>query len=137
MDVIELLEQDHRKVEELFSQYETSPDDATADQICQELDVHATVEEEIVYPRLADIDPDLKQHADEEHGTAKGLIGQIRDRIGNVRELVEQLKASVEHHVEEEESKAFPEMRDQLAAELEDLGAAVARRKEDLQSSRH
>ena len=137
MDVIELLEQDHRKVEELFSQYEASPDDATADQICQELDVHATVEEEIVYPRLADIDPELKQHADEEHGTAKGLIGQIRDRIGNVRELVEQLKASVEHHVEEEESKAFPEIRDQLAAELEDLGAAVARRKEDLQSSGH
>ena len=137
MDVIELLEQDHRKVEELFSQYEASPDDATADQICQELDVHATVEEEIVYPRLADIDPELKQHADEEHGTAKGLIGQIRDRIGNVRELVEQLKASVEHHVEEEESKAFPEMRAQLAAELEDLGVAVARRKEDLQSSGH
>ena len=137
MDVIELLEQDHRKVEELFSLYEASPDDATADQICQELDVHATVEEEIVYPRLADIDPDLKQHADEEHGTAKGLIGQIRDRIGNVRELVEQLKVSVEHHVEEEESKAFPEMRAQLAAELEDLGVAVARRKEDLQSSGH
>ncbi len=134
MDVIELLEQDHRKVEQLFSRYEASPDDATADEICQELDVHAAVEEEIIYPRLAEIDPELKQHADEEHGTAKGLIGQIRDRIGNVRELVEQLKASVEHHVEEEESKAFPEMRDQLAAELDDLAAAVARRKQELQS---
>lgn len=65
----------------------------------------------------------------------QGLIGQIRDRIANVRELVEQLKASVEHHVEEEESKAFPKLRDQLAAELEDLGAAVARRKKELQSS--
>lgn len=134
MDVTELLEQDHRKVEELFSQYEASQDDATADQICQELEAHATVEEEIVYPRLAEIDPELEQHAEQEHGTAKGLIGQIRDRIGNVPELVEQLKASVEHHVEEEESKAFPEMRDQLAAELEDLGAAVARRKDELQS---
>jgi hypothetical protein len=50
MDVTELLQQDHRKVEGLFDQYKSTQDDATVEQICQELEGHTTVEEEIVYP---------------------------------------------------------------------------------------
>jgi iron-sulfur cluster repair protein YtfE (RIC family) len=84
MDVTELLQQDHRTVEGLFSQYRATQDDATVEQICQELERHTTVEEEIVYPRLAEIDPELEQHAEEEHATAKELIAQIRSRPDNV-----------------------------------------------------
>ena len=88
MDVTELLQQDHRTVEGLFSQYKSTQDDAIVEQICQELDRHATVEEEIVYPRLAEIDPKLEQHAEEEHATAKELIAQVRSRPDDVARLV-------------------------------------------------
>jgi hypothetical protein len=35
-NVIKLLEQDHRKVEELFTQFEKTPEKSIALQICQE-----------------------------------------------------------------------------------------------------
>jgi hypothetical protein len=50
MDVTALLQQDHRTVEGLFSQYKSTQDDATVEQICQELERHTTIEEAIVYP---------------------------------------------------------------------------------------
>jgi hemerythrin superfamily protein len=132
MDVTELLQQDHRTVEGLFSQYRATQDDATVEQICQELERHTTVEEEIVYPRLAEIDPELEQHAEEEHATAKELIAQVRSRPDDVARLVEQLQQSVQDHVEEEESKAFPALRQRLGDELDDLGKAVEQRKQEL-----
>jgi hypothetical protein len=46
--------------------------------------------------------------------------------------LVEELEAAVQHHVQEEETKAFPAMRERLADELDSLGTAVEQRKRDL-----
>ena len=53
-DVTTLLEQDHREVEQLFTEFEQTGDREIALQICQELEIHTTVEEEIVYPVLAE-----------------------------------------------------------------------------------
>jgi hemerythrin superfamily protein len=135
MDVIELLQQDHRKVEGLFNDYQSSMDDETAEQICDELEIHTTIEEEIVYPRLGEIDAELAQHAEEEHDKAKSLIDQIRAKPDDIAGLVQQLQQAVQHHVNEEETKAFPEMRSRLGAELEELGAAVEERKQALKAS--
>ena len=53
-DAIALLKADHRKVEDLFEKFETAKDadrkKALALEICTELTVHATIEEEIFYP---------------------------------------------------------------------------------------
>src|SRR4051812_15718458 len=134
MDVTKLLEQDHRKVEGLFSQYQSSPSDETAQQICQELEVHTSVEEELVYPRLADIDPELEQHAEDEHSQAKELIARIRSGSGDVTALMTQLESAVQEHVQEEESQAFPELREQLGNELDQLGDQVQQRKQEMMS---
>ena len=134
MDVIELLQQDHRMVEGLFNDYQSTHSEATVEQICQELEIHTTVEEEIVYPRLAEIDAELEQHAEEEHEKAKGLIEQIRNQPDDLAGLVQLLQQAVQDHVNEEETKAFPEMRARLGAELEDLGAAVEERKQALKA---
>ena len=48
--VIKLIEQDHREVEELFSQFEQSGDKNIAMKICQELDAHTDAEEKAFYP---------------------------------------------------------------------------------------
>jgi len=76
-NVLELLNTDHREVEQLFSQFESTQDFSIARQICQELTVHAAVEEEIVYPVLASINEEVEQEAEEEHDEAKELIARI------------------------------------------------------------
>src|SRR5688572_13103732 len=77
-NVIELLNQDHREVEQLFAQFESTQDFDIALQICAELTLHATVEEEIVYPVLERIDAETEQEAEEEHAEAKELIARIQ-----------------------------------------------------------
>ena len=81
---IDLLEQDHREVEEWFDEYnELKEDDgrkrALVEKICLALKVHAQIEEEIFYPqaREATKDNDLIDEAAVEHATVKHLIGEI------------------------------------------------------------
>ncbi|HEX7166445.1 MAG TPA: hemerythrin domain-containing protein [Acidimicrobiales bacterium] len=134
-DVTELLSQDHRTVEQLFAQFESTKDYAIAQKICEELTVHATVEEEIVYPQLQKIDAELEKHAEEEHDEAKTLIAKIRNMAADDAQLaptVLKLKESVEHHVEEEEGKAWPQIRSELADRLDTLGTKVEERKQQL-----
>ena len=52
-DAIALLKADHRKVEDLFEKFENARSDrkqALVQEICTELCIHATIEEEIFYP---------------------------------------------------------------------------------------
>ncbi len=81
-DAIALLKQDHRTVAELFGQFEKASGDGRkqklAQQICLELSVHATIEEEIFYPACeGKVDEDLLKEAYVEHDGAKVLIAEI------------------------------------------------------------
>jgi iron-sulfur cluster repair protein YtfE (RIC family) len=138
-DVIELLNHDHREVEKLFAQFERSQSWDTVVQICQELEVHTQVEEEIVYPPLASIDGKLEREAEKEHDEAKQLIAKIRrggENASGLMETVTKLKEAVEHHVQEEESEAWPKMRDELGqSQLNELGTQVKQRKQELLSN--
>ena len=132
-DVTRLLEQDHRKVEELFAQFQESGEPSIARTICDELTIHTTVEEEAVYPRLRDIDREGAQEAQKEHDEAKRLIARIRNAGGGeLSSLMQELQKAIEHHVEEEESEIFPEMRERLGTELELMGGRVQQRKQEL-----
>lgn len=83
VDAVELLEADHREVEELFAQFEASESDADkrdlAIAICVALKVHARLEEEIFYPAAFAVldDKSLLDEAQVEHASAKDLIAQI------------------------------------------------------------
>jgi len=132
MDVTQLLEQDHRKVEGMFADYDRDHDAGVLAQICQELEIHTTVEEEIVYPRLAELDRAMEEHAEEEHAEAKELIAQIRAGDPDAQTLARQLQQAIQEHVGEEESEAFPLMRERLAGELETMGDQARQRKEQL-----
>ena len=79
LDAIALLKEDHRKVEGLFEQFEKArkPDrkEALAKEICTELMVHASIEEEIFYPSCnSEVEEDLLNEAYVEHDGAKVLI---------------------------------------------------------------
>jgi len=100
-----------------------------------ELEVHTQVEEEIVYPALASIDRPLEKHAEDEHKQAKRLIEQIRSNgsdAGETEALARKLEAAVQEHVQEEESKALPELRQRAADQLDDMGTRVEERKKVL-----
>lgn len=134
-NALELLNHDHREVEQLFAQFESTQDFSIALQICRELTVHAAVEEEIVYPVLAEINEDVEQEAEEEHDDAKELIARIEgmtpDHPGLVATVMK-LKGAIEHHVEEEESEAWTEMRKGASDQLDELGRQVEQRKQEL-----
>jgi hemerythrin superfamily protein len=137
-NVIELLNQDHREVEQLFSQFESTQDFDIALQICQELTVHATVEEEIVYPVLERIDPEIEHEAEKEHAEAKELIARIQSMSPGDPDLVStvmKLKAGIVHHVEEEEGEAWPKMRSDAGDRLTSLGQQVEERKLEIVST--
>lgn len=138
-DAITLLKQDHRTVERMFERFERTGDSTIAQEICQELRVHTTIEEEIVYPVLRDkVDRTMAQEAQKEHQEAKQLIGRIERQNGGtqLRRLVTRLKQAIEQHVEEEETEVFPEMRQKVGGELTRMGDQLARRKQQLTSSR-
>jgi hemerythrin superfamily protein len=140
VDAIALLEGDHREVEQLFDQYEAAESNGDkariAEQICLALKVHAQIEEELFYPTAREKtgDADLVDEAIVEHMGAKSLIAQIEAMTpgqplydAKVKVLGEQIR----HHVEEEETELFPEVR-QTRMDLDALGARLAARKADL-----
>lgn len=133
-DPIALLERDHRAVEKLFERFEKTGDLDIARRICQELRLHANVEEELVYPLLeAKVDDKLARHSKNDHRAAKALVDRIeRLRVvdGGLRELMAQLKDVVLEHVVEEESTVFPKMEANVGQQLTALGEEIARRRE-------
>ncbi len=114
MDAIAMLKADHRKVEEIFEQFEKAASPAKkqslAMQACLELKVHTTIEEEIFYPACrGKIEDDLLNEAYVEHDGAKTLINEIEasspdDDFYDAK--VKVLSEEIEHHVEEEEKRA-------------------------------
>lgn len=146
VDAIELLTDDHRRVDEMFEEYEATKDSADDDDkeqrvvaICVELTVHATVEEEIFYPAareaVSDDDSDMLDEAEVEHATVKELVDQL-SAMSPAEALydakVKVLSEYVKHHVQEEEEKLFPALRE-TDLDLEALGAEIAQRKQELQ----
>jgi hemerythrin superfamily protein len=139
---LELLIADHRKVEDLFEQYESEKEGeeetrrALAAKICGQLTVHATVEEEIFYPWLRENldDMEMLEEAYVEHSSAKDLIAQI-ESAGDIDDAfnakVKVLSEYIKHHVKEEEQEIFPAVRDSKE-ELDELGQQIASRKGEL-----
>lgn len=121
-DALALLVADHEQVRSLFKQFEGLTDRAVvtkkkiADQICEELSIHAEMEEAVFYPAVRDLieDSDLMDEAVVEHEGAKNLIAQIRemqpgDDLYDAR--VKVLSEQIEHHVKEEEGEMFTKIR--------------------------
>ena len=140
-DAITLLTADHDKVKKLFKSFESSGANADKKQalvaeICTELTVHATIEEEIFYPaaREALEEQDLLDEAEVEHASAKELIAQLEDmkpgdELYDAKVTV--LGEYIDHHVKEEQEEMFPKIK-KAKLDLNALGAQMKARKEEL-----
>ena len=145
-DAVALIKADHREVEKLFNEFEDAGDRAyktkqqLVSQIIKELEVHATIEEEIYYPAVdAKAKKDGKElvaEAVEEHHVVKVLLGELatmsaEDDAFDAKVTV--LIENVRHHVEEEEEELLPQSEEILGdEELARLGEAMAARKQQL-----
>jgi hemerythrin superfamily protein len=143
-DAITLLTADHAKVKKLFKEFADlkegggSAEDKSGlvTQICNELKVHAEIEEEIFYPavRKAIDDGDLMDEALIEHAGAKELIAQLEDMSPD-DELydakVTVLGEQIQHHVKEEEGQMFPKAK-KAKVDGEALGVQMTERKAEL-----
>ena len=141
-DAVALLKEDHRKVEDLFAQFEKASGDGRkqklAEEICLELSVHAAIEEEIFYPACdGKVEDDLLKEAYVEHDGAKLLIAEIlagapSDEFYDSK--VKVLQEQIEHHVEEEEKRMeglFSQAK-KAGLDMDALGAELAARKQEL-----
>ena len=145
-DVLSLLRQDHEAVTELFEQYERgharmSPDrrQSIVQTICQELTIHAQIEEEIFYPAVAEQvkgAEDLVAEAQVEHEGMKRLVGELEaaepdEELYDAKVSV--LGEYVKHHVKEEQNEIFPRVR-KSKLDLEAMGEEIEARKSELKS---
>jgi hypothetical protein len=140
VDAISLLKADHRAVEDLFAQYESASGAASkqrlARQICQELIIHALIEEELFYPAVKpEIEKHLIEEAHVEHDGAKVLIAELlagspSDEFYDAK--VKVLSEEIKHHVKEEEQRdgIFAQSK-QADLDLVSLGEALEQRKQD------
>jgi hemerythrin-like domain-containing protein len=135
-DVIELLEHDHREVEEMFAEFERATDPkeqrTIADKIIIELVRHTEAEEQALYPAMRKALPDgdsLVEHEISEHSEAEEIMKKLdgMDPTGvQFGVLMGQLQGAITAHVKEEETDAFPRFRQNVSQdELDKLATMV------------
>jgi hemerythrin superfamily protein len=139
--VIEMLKEDHEKVKGLFEEFQESEGREQAEiakTAIQELEIHAQLEEKLVYPAIRDaIDEDDKMNeAMEEHHLVHVLIGELKklkpsdERFHAKFSVMGEL---VKHHIEEEEGEILPKA-EESNIDWEELEAQVTKKKEQLMS---
>ncbi|SRR6266540_4359406 len=142
MDAITLLKNDHKTVAKLFRDFERLGPRAfkskreIVSQIVKELSVHAAIEEQLFYPVMREIAPDVEEHvleSLEEHHVVKWTLSELEDMSPEHERFdakVKVLMESVRHHVEEEEKEWFPMVRERVRRKvLGELGDAMEQAK--------
>ena len=141
MDAFELLKSDHEKVAGIMEKIDGTTERALKTreelftQLKTELDIHAKIEETILYPVLekADESRDITLEAFEEHRLVKQLLNELAAEAKDDEKWTAKftvLKENVEHHVEEEEGEMFKKARKVLSKEeIEELGTRMEKAK--------
>ncbi len=138
--VTDMLRKDHTKVKGLFKKFEKTDNaqekQEIVDMVLTELQIHAELEEKIIYPAVRPKmnDEDLMDEAIEEHHVVHGVIGELKkmkpsDERYDAKVTV--LSELCKHHIKEEEEEMLPkaEKRD---IDWDSLYEQVVNRKEQL-----
>ena len=143
-DALVLLKADHKEIKRLFREFEKAGENATktkgtlVSKMIEALTVHTYLENEIVYPEVRKLLPDLEDdvlESYEEHHVADVLCMELfamspDDERFDAKTTV--LIENVEHHIEEEEEDWFPKVRAGVGRkELQEMGARMLERRKD------
>jgi hemerythrin superfamily protein len=146
VDPIKFLESQHREVEELFEKIEKTSDRATKTRnslfavLATKIELHAQIEEKVLYPAGKPVDEDTTLEAYEEHALVRDMIKKVQKTKSSDETFMAKvtlLKELIEHHVKEEESEYFPKLKEKLGDEaLADLGLKLKRAHDRLKTPR-
>jgi len=138
-DAIVMLKDDHKQIRRTFREFESAGDGALrtkarlVDQMIELLTVHTYIENEVMYPRVRELLPQLEDdvlESYEEHHVADLLVMELvtmspADERFDAKTTV--LIENVRHHIEEEEEEWFPQVREALGRKrLQEIGAEMA-----------
>ena len=137
-DAIVLLKDDHKEIRRLFRQFQRAGDRAVkkkgrlVEQITERLTVHTYIENEVMYPEVRALLPELEDdvlESYEEHHVADVLCMELSAMAPDAEHFDAKatvLIENVSHHIEEEEQDWFPKVRTGLSRrQLQDIGARL------------
>ncbi len=137
-DAIVLLKNDHKEIRKLFTQFEKAGETAYAakgklvDRIIELLTQHTYIENEVMYPRVRALLPEVEDdvlESYEEHHVADVLVVELAAMKPDAERFTAKttvLIENVRHHIEEEEQDWFPKVREGLGRSvLQDIGAEM------------
>jgi hemerythrin superfamily protein len=141
MNAIDLLEGQHRQVEDLFDQLREAETPLEKERLFTELAdklaVHSTIEERHFYPSVKDKETEaILVESVEEHLSIKRILADLLDldpSDDSFDPRIKMLREEVVHHLEGEEGELFPEVRKLMSEEeLEAIGQDMAATQEEL-----
>ncbi|MFF0499537.1 hemerythrin domain-containing protein [Nocardia aobensis] len=137
-DAIVLLREDHKQIRKLFREFEKAGPHAHAtksrivDKIIEALTVHTYLENEVMYPEVRELVPEVEDdilESYEEHHVADVLVMELstmKPEDERFTAKVTVLIENVDHHIDEEEDEWFPKVREHLGRkQLQDIGARM------------
>jgi hemerythrin-like domain-containing protein len=137
-DAIVVLKADHKEIRNLFRKFQAAGDKAVkkketiVGQIIALLTVHTYIENEVMYPEVCALLPDLKEdvlESYEEHHVADVLCMELAGLpagAGRFDAKATVLIENVTHHIDEEEQDWFPKVRAGLSRkQLQEIGARL------------
>ena len=134
-DAIVLLKDDHQQIRKVFKDFEAAGDNAEkrkgqlVDKMIELLTQHTYIENEVMYPRVRELLPELEDdvlESYEEHHVADLLVVELSsmkpsDERFDAKTTV--LIENVTHHMDEEEQDWFPKVREGLGRKaLQEIG---------------
>lgn len=134
-DAIVQLKKDHQEIRKVFRQFQQAGENANVrkgqlvDRIIELLTVHTYIENEVMYPRVRELLPELEDdvlESYEEHHVADVLVVELAalepgDERFDAKTTV--LIENVTHHMDEEEQDWFPKVREGLGRKaLQEIG---------------
>jgi hemerythrin-like domain-containing protein len=135
-DAITVLKQDHKEILKAFRDFESAGENAhtakgkIVDRIIELLTVHTYIENEVMYPRVRELLPEVEDdvlESYEEHHVADVLVVELAAMKPDAERFDAKttvLIENVRHHIEEEEDEWFPKVREGLGrTTLQEIGA--------------
>ena len=143
-DAIVALKADHKEIRNLFRKFQAAGDRAVkkkskiVGQFIELLTVHTYIENEVMYPQVRALLPDLEEdvlESYEEHHVADLLCMELAGMPATAEHFHAKatvLIENVSHHIEEEEQDWFPKVRAGLGRkQLHDIGAKLEQARQE------
>ena len=137
-DAIVLLKNDHKEILKTFRDFERAGENAQkrkgqlVNKMIELLNVHTYIENEVMYPRVRELLPDLEEdvlESYEEHHVADVLVVELSTMEPSAERFDAKttvLIENVQHHMDEEEQDWFPKVREGLGRkQLQEIGAEL------------